>query len=115
VFDAVVIETSDRLPYEQPFSFSWAADGEGLDLGELAAIDPRWPSRSGRTLWFRIRPPFDAEQEMWDDQVSIMGRLGDSDAFADFVTAGNKNERWNDPSAKFIHWLFCGTRARSRR
>ena len=88
----------------------------GFDLSELSTVDPRWPSRQGRSLWFRLPPPHDQPVPA-DDQMAELGFLeeGQPDEFRDFTEALDRPQAWHSSVGRYIRWLFCGPMPKSHR
>jgi hypothetical protein len=115
------IETA--CPYDQPFGafenpfygdyeyyYEYDPNDEyvgGFDLSELNTVDPRWPHRQGRCLWFRLSPPsMDLAPD--DDQMYVLEWIGGSDEFVEFTQTRDRVQAWNTPFARLLRWLFCG-------
>ena len=81
----------------------------GFDLSELSTVDPRWPSRQGRSLWFRLPPPLDQHVPV-DDQMAELEFLeeGGPEEFRDFTEALDRPQAWQSSVGRYIRWLFCG-------
>ncbi len=81
----------------------------GFDLSELSTVDPRWPSRQGRSLWFRLPPPRDQHVPV-DDQRAELEFLeeGQPEEFKDFTEALDRPQAWQSSVGRYIRWLFCG-------
>ena len=108
------VETMGQLPYPQPFAayFNYAHQlVGGIDLNELSMVDTRWPSGSGRTLWFRLPPPHpDREPIPKDDQLAVFNVIETwrPDSFEDFAASIDHASRWTTHTGRFLAWLFCG-------
>lgn len=89
----------------------------GVDLSELSIVDPRWPSRRGRSLWFRLPPPREHGLVPANDQLVELEFLDDEqpDAFRDFTELLDREKAWRSPVGRYIRWLFCGPMPDSRR
>ncbi|OHU99777.1 hypothetical protein BKN37_18795 [Mycobacterium talmoniae] len=107
-----VIDTvTAAYPYAEPFTGYLTAHGERaghIDLAELHDLDPCWPARHGRRLWFRLPPP--ARRIPHDDQIAVLGRLDAHrpDEFEDFVAAVDRRRAWTTPVGHFVAWLLRG-------
>lgn len=110
------LESRGSFPYPEAFGV------DGLDSTELSRIDPRWPHRSGRSLWFRIPPPWTLYYDVWDYDGLIPAEVPDTDAayvvdflhlgrpdwFDDFCGAIDRRRRWLTPHGRLVTWIFCG-------
>ena len=112
--DAGDLEVRGSMPYDEPFS------EYGFNPVELARIDPRWPHRHGRVLWFRRPPPWDHDAA-WQDGYYPANLPADDGAvildfldierpewFADFCGSAEPDRRWQTRSGAVVTWLFCG-------
>jgi hypothetical protein len=108
------IDVRGSMPYSEVFE-----SDDGFPAAELARIDPRWPHRSGRALWFRIPPPWGVDPDMSDGIPEAVPRsdaaimldffnVGWPDWFADFCGATDREGRWSTPVGRFVTWMFCG-------
>lgn len=110
------VEMVGQFPYPQPFSAYINHVDQlvgGVDLSELARIDPRWPNRTGRALWFRLPTP-DRDSLPNDDQLTILKFIAEwrPDPFEDFVATLDHRQRWSTPIGQCLTWLFCGPSSR---
>jgi hypothetical protein len=110
------VQICDRCPYDDPFLAQVDYYGNqfgGLDLAEISQYaDPRWPSRQGRCLWFRLPPPI-ADHVPEDDQLIQLDLLQDGfipEAFDEFMGTTNRRKAWDSNTGRYLHWLLCGTR-----
>ena len=108
------IEAVGQFPYPQPFSAYISHVDQlvgGIDLTELARIDRRWPSRTGRALWFRLPAPEQQDSLPPDDQLAVLQFIAQwrPDPFEDFVATLDHRQRWSTPIGHCLAWLFCGS------
>lgn len=106
----------DRCPYDDPFLAQADHYGHqfgGLDLAEISQYaDPRWPTRQGRCLWFRLPPPV-ADHIPDDDQLIQLDLLQDGyipEAFHEFIGTLDRRKAWDSHTGRYLHWLLCGSR-----
>lgn len=110
------VQIRDHCPYDSPFLAQVDYYGHkfgGLDLAEVGQYpDPRWPSRQGRCLWFRLPPPtLDHVPE--DDQLIQLEDLQDGyipEAFDEFLGTTDRSKAWSSDTGQYLHWLLCGSR-----
>lgn len=112
------VEAVGQLPYPQPFSAHINHVDRlvgGVDLAELAGVDPRWPSRTGRALWFRLPVP-DQGAIPHDDQLAVLDFIDEwrPEPFEDFVATIDHQRRWSTPTGQCLTWLFCGSPSQAR-
>lgn len=106
------VQAVGQFPYPQPFSAHINHVDQlvgGVDLFELSRVDPRWPSRTGRALWFRLPAP-DHEAIPEDDQLAVLHFIDEwrPDPFEDFVATLDRQRRWSTATGQCLKWLFCG-------
>ena len=85
----------------------------GFALNDLAKVDDRWPSRRGRTLWFR-RPPRhgDFDPAKLDEVIDRLDEcVGDYDSLAEDSHPLDSRDSWQVDCILFLRWLFCGPSA----
>lgn len=109
------VQAAGQFPYPQPFcAYLNHVDRlvGGIDLAELTRVDPRWPSRTGRALWFRLPPPT-RDVIPRDDQLGVLDFIAKwrPDPFEDFVAMLDRRRRWSTPTGQCLAWLFCGSLA----
>lgn len=107
------LQVEETCPYGHVFAPYENEYGEyegGLYLPRLSIVDPRWPSRQGRSLWFRLPPPRRLEQVPEDDQIAQLDAIDyyQPEAFRDFTEARDPLQAWQTPVGRYIRWLFCG-------
>lgn len=105
--------TRTAYPYSTPFAGYSTGCGDvagTVDLAELHHQDPRWPTRHGRRLWFRLPPP-PQHRVPPDDQLAILGHLERHrpDEFEDFAATLNRGHAWRSPVGQLLAWLLCGS------
>ena len=114
------LQINEMCPYGclfAPYQNEFDKYEGGLDLSQLSTVDPRWPNRQGRSLWFRLPPPQQVEQVPEDDQLAQLEDIEyyQPDAFRDFTEALDHRQAWQSPVGRYIRWLFCGPSRRLSR
>ena len=104
-----------RYPYERPFAPYRDEHGDyvgGVDLAELSHIDPRWPGRRSRRLWFRLPSPAKVPP---DDQIAVLNWLGvvRPDSYEEFAGTVDRRQAWESAVGRFLRWLLCGPSRRN--
>lgn len=110
------VQVRDRCPYDDPFLVQVDHYGHrfgGLDLAEIGHYrDPRWPTRQGRCLWFRLLPPI-PDRVPRDDQLLQVENLQNGfvpEAFDEFMGTIDRKTAWASDTGRYLHWLLCGSR-----
>lgn len=107
------VEVKTGLPYPQPFGPApdrYEPPHRRIDLGELSLVDPRWPERPERCLWFRWPPP-PRRKVPKDDQLYLLRSLAAGETFLEFVELLDRRQAWESEFGRFLRWLFCGSPA----
>jgi hypothetical protein len=107
------VQVEDTCPYGYffaPYQNEYDKYEGGLYLPELSTVDPRWPNRQGRSLWFRLPPPRRVEQVPEDDQLTQFKFIDDyqPEAFRDFTEKLDREQAWQSEVGRYIRLLFCG-------
>ncbi|MCV7133652.1 hypothetical protein H7J06_11710 [Mycobacterium hodleri] len=113
------VQIVDQCPYDDPFLAEVDYYGNqfgGLDLAEVTQyVDPRWPGRQGRCLWFRLPPPM-TESVPDDDQLIQLEALQEGifpEAFDEFTGTVDRRKAWESDAGRYLRWLLCGSSAAS--
>jgi hypothetical protein len=108
------VQTTPWCPYGDPLLPQVDYYGDqfgGIDLAEISQhADPRWPSRQGRCLWFRLPPPV-ADDVPEDDQLTCLELLQDGfipEALDEFIGTANRRHAWQSRVGRYLRWLLCG-------
>ena len=109
------VQIVDQCPYDDPFLAQVDYYGNqfgGIDLAEVNQyVDPRWPSRQGRHLWFRLPPPM-TDYVPDDDQLIRLELLQEGfipEAFDEFMGTIDRRRAWNSDTGQYLQWLLCGS------
>ena len=115
------VQISASCPYDDPFLSQVDDYGNhfgGIDLAEIRQYaDPRWPSRQGRSLWFRLPPPI-GDYVPDDDQLTCLDLLLEGfvpEAVDEFMGTRSRRRAWATNTAHYLQWLLCGPKPAATR